>query len=236
MQKVDLNDVRDFYNSTPAIWAPNDLWHQWSYRQINRFLSQKKFRQSEKIMNAGSGGNAYGIECDMTHVDIADEKLKGIPNAVVASIEATPFPDETFDRIICVGSVINYCDAGKVIHESQRVLKTDGELYLEFESSWGYEYRGKPPYGASAQVVTVQFQGSNHVQWLYSLPYITSLIEAISFKVTDVYAYHIFSALALNLLKDESKAVKYAKYDKVGRKLPWAAKHANNFILTCVKS
>lgn len=186
-------------------------------------------------MNAGSGGNAYEIDCEMTHVDIADEKLKGIPNAVVASIEATPFPDETFDGIICVGSVINYCDAGKVIHEFHRVLKAGGKLYLEFESSWGYEYRGKLPYGASAQVVTVQFQGSDHAQWLYSLPYITALLKASSFKVTDVYAYHIFSALALNVLKDESKAVKYAKFDKVGRKLPWVAKHANNFILTCVK-
>lgn len=235
MDKVDINKVREFYNSTPEIWSPTDHWHQWSYYQLKNYLSHIRFLGSEHVLNAGSGGNSYGIECNMTHVDIAEEKLKGIPNSVISSVEAMPFSSEIFDKIICVGSVINYCDASAVIAEFSRVLKRNGNLILEFESSGGFEYKGMPIYKKSAGVVTVKFQGEDHVQWLYSLPYIKKLLVANSFSIDDIFPYQILSSLALHFSKDESSAVRFSRFDKIARKLPWIAAHANNFILYCRK-
>lgn len=235
MNKLDIDAVRNFYNNTPAIWAPNDQWHQWSYKQIEKYLSQITFTPQEHILNAGSGGNSYGLICDMIHVDIAEKKLKGIPNAIVSSIESMPFHTSEFDHIVCVGSVINYCDASAAISEFSRVIKQGGKLILEFENSGGYEYCGTSTYRNSANLVTVKFQGEDHNQWLYSLPYIKSLLLANSFAVDDIFAYHICSSLALYLSGDETKAVKYAQFDAVARMLPMMVVHANNFILNCRK-
>lgn len=235
MNGVDPNEVRKFYNETPAIWASTDHWHQWSLHQIEKYLSQFRFLPQECILNAGSGGNSYGIEGNMIHVDIAEEKLKGISNAVVSSIQTMPFPAGMYHKIICVGSVINYCDASAVITEFSRVLKNNGYLILEFENSGGFEYKGTPIYNKSAQVVTVKFQGKDHRQWLYSLPYIKSLLDANSFCIEDVHAYHICSSLALHFKKNETHAVKYARLDRIAHKLPWLTAHANNYILTCRK-
>lgn len=236
MASVDLNEVKRFYNQVSEIWAQTDIWHQWSRIQIQKYLDEVPFSCQNSILNAGSGGNDYGITCkEMVHVDVAEKKLAGIENAVISSIESMPFPDSRFDSIICVGSVINYCDASAVISEFSRVSKPGATLVLEFENSGGYEYRKKPCYKESAAVVTVQFQGSAHTQWLYSVPYIKSLLKAHYFSIQDVYPYHICSSLALSLNGREEKSTKFARLDMLIRKIPLFAAHANNWIIRCRK-
>jgi len=234
MNTVDLNDVKKFYNKIPEIWASYDHWHLWSLSQIDKYL--KKVPLKGNILNAGSGGNDYNISCqEMIHVDIAEKKLEGIPNAIVSNIESMPFQESNFDGIICVGSVINYCDASAVIAEFSRVAKPNAILILEFESSAGYEYRKQAAYKKAAAVVTVQFQGEEHTQWLYSLSYIKSLLQANSFSIQDIYPYQICSSLALSINRNENKAIRYAYCDIICRKIPFLSNHANNFILWCKK-
>lgn len=171
----------------------------------------------------------------MVHVDIAEKKLMGVPNAVVSSVESMPFSSGRFDSIVCVGSVINYCDAGAVVAEFSRVAKPGAILVLEFENSGGFEYRKEACYKESAAVVTVQFQGAAHTQWLYSVPYIKSLLKAHGFSIQDVYPYHICSSLALSLNGLEGKSTKFARLDMLARKIPPFATHANNYIIRCKK-
>lgn len=171
----------------------------------------------------------------MFHVDIAEEKLKGIHNAVVANIESLPFPGTMFRSVICVGSVINYCDASAVISEFTRVLQPNGTLILEFESSFGFEYKGAEVYGKSADVVTVKFQGQDHHQWLFSISYIKALLKANNFSVLDIYPYQICSSLALHVCHNETETVKFASLDNFARRIPFLANHANNYIIYCKK-
>ncbi len=237
MNFVDLEEVKKFYNETPEIWAKNDAWHQWSLKQIKAYIARTPFPLHGVILNAGSGGNDYGIACKkMVHIDIAEKKLIGIPNAVVSSIESMPFGDSVFDGIVCVGSVINYCDAGAAIAEFARVLKPTAMLILEFENSAGFEYRKQAYYRSSATVVTVQFQGKAHTQWLYSVPYIKRLLNAYGFTVQSVFPYHILSSLALSLSQNESVSTSFAKIDPIFRHFRPLASHANNLIMKCYKS
>ena len=70
------------------------------------------------MLNAGSGGSIYnGISGKFFHVDISDKFIKELPNSYVASIENLPFNTNFFDTAICVGSVINYCDALTALSE-----------------------------------------------------------------------------------------------------------------------
>lgn len=232
---VDQNTIREFYNSTSEIWASYDHWHLWSRQQIEEYIHSIAFQDSDYVLNAGSGGNGYGLTCNMVHVDIADQKLKGVTNAIVSSIEKMPINDAVFDAAICVGSVINYCDATASIAELTRVLKQNGILVLEFESSSGYEYKGSSAYCKSAAVVTVKFQGQDHTQWLYSLQYIKSLLLANGLFIDDIFPYHIMSSLVLKNTKNETVAVKYAKLDAFVRKIPFVSTHANNIIIRCRK-
>ena len=49
-----------------------------------------------------------------------------------------PFKNQPIDIAVCVGSVINYCDAALTIAEFGRVLRKEGTLILEFDGSGVY--------------------------------------------------------------------------------------------------
>ena len=142
--KLNQEKIKSFYNGVSDVWGSHDPWHDYSQKVITSYIKRTDIFRNSIVLNAGSAGNSYEIECDlMYHVDIADEKIKNIDNAVVASIENMPFENMFFDNILCVGSVLNYCDALSALSELSRVLKTNGNLILEYESSWGFEYLHK---------------------------------------------------------------------------------------------
>lgn len=233
--QLDTEEVKSYYNALENIWAPDDLWHQYSKRKIEYYLKKNKFSENSYVLNAGSGGNSYGLKCKQQHVDIANEKISHLDLFTVCSIENLPFNNSCFDGIICVGSVINYCDAMKSISELSRVLKKKGILILEFENSYGYEYKKKPVYKCAAEIIQVTFQNKLHTQWIYSHAYIKGLIKQYGFKIKKEYYFHILSSYMLNRKKSEKEASKYTKFDKILRWIPSINKHANNIMLVCEK-
>lgn len=231
--KLSDEKIKNFYNEIEHIWALDDLWHLYSKYKIESCLSKVKFPKDSYILNAGSGGNNYNLDYKQHHVDIADRKISHLELYTVASIENLPFNTSSFDGIICVGSVINYCDAMQAISELHRVLKKNGLLILEFENSWGYEYKKRPIYKSAADITEVIFQNQKHVQWLYSHTYIKKIIKKIGFKINRNYSFHILSSYMLSQGYDERMASQYCKFDNILQWVPCINKHANNMILIC---
>lgn len=232
---LDQKIIEDFYNSIDNIWDSKDLWHMYSFNQISRYLKKHTFSPESYILNAGSGGNDYGIRAKIHHVDIAENKIKSCPLFTTSSIEDLPFDNNVFDGIICVGSVINYCDAFRVVSEFSRVLRKGGTLILEFESSSGFEYRHMEYYKSSSCSVTVKFRGQAHNQYLFSPTYIFKILKNFNFKIAKKQNFHIFSAYKLSQGLTEEKATKWAKYDKFISWIRPLANHSNNIIITCIK-
>lgn len=233
--KLNQEKIKSFYNSVSDVWGNHDPWHDYSQKVITSYIRRKDIFRNSIVLNAGSAGNSYEIECDsMYHVDIADEKIKNIDNAVVASIENMPFKNMFFDNILCVGSVLNYCDALAALSELSRVLKTNGNLILEYESSWGFEYLHKDCYKKDACIITTEYIEKEHTQWLYSPKYIKNILKACSFNIIDEYPFHISDGLSSKFLDDQS-AIKLVKIDKLLCKAPIFKEHGNNLILHCTK-
>ncbi len=97
---------------------------------------------------------------------------------MIGSIEKIPLADNVFDFIICVGSVLNYCDPMKVMEEFRRVLKNTGYLILEFESSRTFELILKHDYNKSAVFVETFYKGGTEKIWYFSEDYIKQLGKA----------------------------------------------------------
>ncbi len=236
MKTVNQNQLKEFYNNIEDVWDNNDFWHPYSKKIINTFLDRLNFFDNSIVLNAGSGGNDYGISCKkMWHIDIADKKIENLENFIVASVEDIPFDDNSFDVIVCTGSVINYCDALKVISEFSRVLRPSGKLILEFESSWGFEYIGKSEYKKSAVITTLEYINEMHNQWLYSPSYIKSLLIEYGFSIVKKRQFHIISGIGSKILSNKN-AVRLTKLDSLFRYIPYFRNRANNVIFLCEKS
>lgn len=232
---IDREHIKEFYNKIDNVWS-NDVWHNYSRYTIAKFINKHSDSLTKIILNAGSAGNTYGIQCDeMYHVDIADEKIKNIENAVCASIDNMPFDDGFFDSIICVGSVINYCDALSSLREFCRVLRFGGDLILEYESSFGFEYIHSQNYKQDACIIETQYIESEHKQWLYSPKYINNILINEGFEIIDQTVFHILDGLLYRLVTEEKAVFLAQKTDKFTEYIPYLNKHSNNVIIYCRK-
>lgn len=233
--ELDYEKIKTFYNSVSNVWGEHDPWHDYSQTVITSYIKHKDIFKNTIVLNAGSAGNSYDIQCHlMYHVDIADEKLKNVDNAVIASIEKLPFENSFFDNILCVGSVLNYCDAVAAISELSRVLKLNGNLILEYESSWGFEYLHKNCYKKDACIITTEYIEKEHSQWLYSPKYIINILKTYDFDIIEKYPFHISDGLTSKFVNDQS-AIKLVRIDKLLHKLPFFKEHGNNLIVHCKK-
>ena len=225
------------YDRMPSIW-PNDPWYNYTHNVIKRFIYSHKnvFEEDHCILNAGSGGECYdGIKGTIYHVDISDRFIKNLPKSYVASVEHLPFEESFFDIVICVGSVVNYCDILFAISEFNRVLKPGAYLFLEYERSQTGELFLKEQYGSYATIQVYKYNNQdNHKLWLYSDSYVNQILSAYSFCTLDCELFHSLSALSNRFIKCDKRAGRFTKLERFV--LPSIQKSvAHNRILLCRK-
>jgi len=212
---IDKEKVKKFYENVDTVWPKNNKWHFVNQKEIVKFIRKLNLKQNYNILNAGSGGNNYELDIDMYHVDIAENKISKYQYYIVSNIEKMPFTNEYFDVALCVGSVINYCDAIATIHELSRVIKHKGLLILEFENSFSFEFKNTDAFKSNASVITTTYFNKPHIMWVYSLDYIISILSNYNFIIDKVYSYHILSSLIYYYTKNENKSAKYAIFDMI---------------------
>jgi len=234
--KIDIDKVRALYGAVQNVWPNDNMWHQYTKNQISKYINRMKYAEDSYLLNAGSGGSDYGLKFRMVHVDIVENKINQFQEYVTASVETMPFDASTFTDVICVGSVINYCDAMTTIHELSRVLKPRGSLLIEFESSWGFEHRKSSIYKRDAEIVKLPYFGKYHTQWIYSPKYISNILYLAGFKIAAKHRFHFLSGLLYSKCQDENKAANFAKYDWLFRVLPIIKHHSSNIIYYCIKN
>ncbi len=66
----------------------------------------------------------------LSGIDISDQELGSEINFHKSNAESIPFPDKTFDVIVCSMSLHHYKNLNAILNEIKRVLKTGGILYV----------------------------------------------------------------------------------------------------------
>lgn len=229
--------TKKLYDEAEQIWPDNNSWYDYTHNRIISFINNSNiFSSNSKILNAGSGGSVYeNIDGEFYHVDLSDKFIKNLPNNFVASIEDLPFENNFFDSAICVGSVVNYCNALTSISEIYRVLKNKSYFILEYERSNTGELLIKNGYGKATSLQIYQYNNQdNHKIWLYSDKYMNYILSCIGFKIVKSEYYHVVSSFFNRFLNDEIKSGTFAQYDKY---IPSFVKKllAHNRILLCYK-
>ncbi len=237
--RLDMSAVRARYNDA-AWFSKQDKWHLYSdteiRRELARYWDSLPTTSGRVILNAGAGGHDLGLDTAVTiNIDISDARIDSLPNPLLASIEALPLADGTIDIIVCVGCVINYCDAAMVITEFGRVLRLGGYLVLECESSYSAELITQDAFRQSAAVIETFYANHQEVVWAYSPSYIKSLLSAANFDVLRRMPIHVLSPWALLMLRSVRAAAVIARLDRAARKIPFLTRWASSHLFFCEK-
>ena len=235
IQKIINKQVTQNYSDTSP-WPEVDEWHNQTYHNIFKFVTQKLNKYSRDIsiiLNAGSGGTVYPYVGKMIHLDIVDTHIKNYPNYIVSSVEEIPMQNESVDIIICVGSVINYADYQKTIKELSRILKPNGILILEFERSNSGEFLFTKKHNELIFHQTYYYNNQQHVLWLYNERNIQKTMKIHNLKIIQKHRFHIISSLLNRFGMSEKKASKYSMFDFIFAPISYYLAH--NCILVSKK-
>jgi SAM-dependent methyltransferase len=84
-----------------------------------------------RCLNAGAGNRdlARFLDSEVVNQDI-DSGLHNEAIDVYSPLHAIPFPDESFDCVVCNAVLEHVVNPGEVLDEFRRVLKREGTLYL----------------------------------------------------------------------------------------------------------
>src|SRR2546423_8967435 len=109
-----VSERQRFYQEQYYGVEPMDAWHRYSQSVVHQtalawYYAFGKAR-GPRLFNAGSAGRDYGIKEPMTHLDLFESKIAACKDYIVGDISDIPAPNDSFDVILCVGSVLNYAD------------------------------------------------------------------------------------------------------------------------------
>lgn len=215
--------VRSLYNTAKETWPTDDPWHAYTHNYITQKVQSylDTLPPEALVLNAGAGDTRYRTPATIYDVDIAENKLKNSLHPFVSSIESLPFVDSSFDCVVCVGSVLNYCDFYAALSQLIRVLKTGGILCIEYERSQSAEFLLTKNYNTSIFPNVYSYNGQQHKLWLYSDSYVLQYLKDLYIDIASRDYFHGVSSLVARFTRDEAGASKLADYD---RYFPWLLK------------
>lgn len=226
------------YDATDVIWPESDSWSTHTRDFIRTVLGKNIPVPKRLVLNAGCGGNDYGILrfSDCVNLDISSQQCSQSNWPLVGDVEALPFPDECFDLIICVGAVINYCEPYNAIPELIRVLKKDAILYLDFETTTTAETLFSPHWGKRVSVIERPFADRMDKTYLFSLYHIKSIVKSSNCDMQATWRYHTATAIWRRIFPLSRLPQPILAIDKYVSVVPGLNMLASNIIFSCRKN
>jgi len=238
MERILEEEILNEFNNDNEIWPKEDKWHTYTQKNIQDFISSNQglINDAGLIINAGSAGENYGISDQKTlHIDIAEHKIISKPQHLVSNLESISLQSNYADIIICVGSVINYSDASRIINELSRLLKVNGYLILEFENSNTLELLLSREFNANVTFRKTFYRYIESKIWYYSEDWIEKILNTSDIIVIKRLRWHIISALILGICKKGNFSSRFSCLDKFARKIPLVRRNSSNVIFLCKK-
>jgi ubiquinone/menaquinone biosynthesis C-methylase UbiE len=136
-----------FDGVVPTGNAGNLRGDDYSYPQVaRRLIKNLNITKKDSLLDIGCGnglmadqlvnyvGKLTIVDANPYLVKYLREKYEGkdLNVALLSSTDLTSYPNETFDKVICI-AVLQYCDeeeAKKTVSEALRVCKTGGLIYF----------------------------------------------------------------------------------------------------------
>jgi SAM-dependent methyltransferase len=97
-------------------------------------------RLEGRILDIGCGGRPYRRFLADGSSYVGLDSNPDVGPDVIGSVLALPFPDASFDGVICTEVLEHVPDPALALDEINRVLRAGGSLYLTVPQAWGLHY------------------------------------------------------------------------------------------------
>lgn len=208
-------DQQDYFKT---LGGKIDLHLEW--KLLERYLPNDG---NARVLDAGGGTGRLTLPlakigyqvilCDLSPgmLEVAKEKLRkeGILNRVEikeADIECLPFPDETFDLVLCVGGALFMTESFKAASELARLMKKGAKIFITGATNRYQmamqEIVQEPERALKLVKSELNYAYDIHGDWVrvFDPKELSELFERNGLKVIGVYGY-LRSFLPESILK-----------------------------------
>jgi hypothetical protein len=237
-ERIDVKSrAKRLYDTIEAIWPDTDTWSAHTKDSISGFLHLVIKGDKNVILNAGSGGNDYGLMSNgvCVNLDISIRHCRSLSHAVVGDIEAIPFADASFNVVVCVGAILNYCEPYVCLPELFRVATTGGMVLLDFETTATAEILFSSHWGKRVSVVERNYAGRMDKTFLFSADHIRRIVETCGGNVVRTKHYHVATALWRRLTPEGPIPNIVLLVDKLASRMSAVKTLSSNIIFACRK-
>jgi SAM-dependent methyltransferase len=219
-------------------WPPGDGWSTHTKRSIGEFVREVVPAVDGLILNAGCGGNDYGLSGRATcvNLDISMRQCRTLKLPVLGDVENIPFPDDLFDVTICVGAVINYVRPDKAIPELSRVTKPGGLILVDFESSHSAEIMFSRHWRKPLTVIERMYVDHMDKTYLFSPALIRQMFEQARSTVVAMHGYHIATAMWERVFAQALIPRAAYSIDRLASRVPGLRGLASSVLFACRKA
>jgi len=219
-------------------WPPGDNWSTHTKQSIAEFVREVVPAMDGLILNAGCGGNDYGLTDRGTcvNLDISLRQCRTLALPVLGDVEQIPFPDNLFDVTVCVGAVINYVQPQKAIPELARVTKPGGLILVDFESSYSGEIMFSRYWRKPLTVIERMYIDHMDKTYLFSPDHIREIFEQAKSTVIAIRGYHIATAIWERIFKKALIPRAAYSIDRYASRVPGVRALASSVLFACQKA
>src|ERR1700674_1639865 len=238
LRRIPTEDIRRRYNAAVEVWPASDSWHSHLRARLNEALAFEsrnlELSADARILNIGSRGSHYSFTSENHfHLDLCEIGMAQISLFVRADAHLLPFASGSFDLILMIGSVINYCDAARLISECARWMKQNAILVFDFENLRTWEYWRHWRYNIA--LASTDYAGTREKIWVYSPVLIEAMLEARKLSIERKVYVHTLTGLFLELWDSEPMRRFLSRFDRFGGGVPIVRVGATSILLTCRK-
>ncbi len=185
-KQKEQETIKNWFNKTYSL---RGFFYLRPIRAYRIFPSILGFEKKHKILDVACGlgrlleaAKEYG--CELHGFDISDVAVgkaqKTLPEGhiQVANAEAIPYPDNTFDRITCLGSLERMIDLEKVLEEIRRVAKPKAKILFLVRNINGWSWK------ITKDILRTKMKASH--QGAKSQEEWTALFNKIGFEISTI--------------------------------------------------
>jgi SAM-dependent methyltransferase len=225
------------YDAIQVIWPQTDKWSSHTKKVLEEIVRLTVPKNDSIVLNAGCGGNDYGIGRTTpicVNLDISLRQCRDVRQSVVADVESLPFASNIFDVVLCVGAVINYCEPYVAIPELFRVVKPGGLVVIDFETTQSAELLFSSHWGKRVSVIERKYADRSDKTLLFSIEHIKRIVEQYGI-VNKAHRYHTATATWLRATQKVQIPDIILSLDSFLSRAPIVRTLASNSIFVCQK-
>jgi ubiquinone/menaquinone biosynthesis C-methylase UbiE len=200
-----MGSIPEFYRTRHAGWQPSigpyDSWPVWSRRVFDTLSSKQLAGRDILDVGAGTGQVIIALSkegAQASAIDLSEDSIHWLrENGVDArrteiGAEPFPFPDGSFDFLVCTETIEHVFDCEALLREAIRVLRPGGELHLTTHNSFNAAMRFRYALGRlpSPSFDILHETKAEHIR-LFNEAALKGLFARVGFQ--EVFAYSFFS-------------------------------------------